>query len=74
MNTKVFALSLALAVFTASARAADTSSVIRDEGNTVIGPAIQGWPLLISNSVFNVVIVSGLSCLAMPLLACVFHN
>ena len=34
----------------------------------VIGPAIQNWPFLLRNSVFNVVVVACLTWLAMPLL------
>jgi uncharacterized protein len=39
-----------------------------------IGPAIQSWPFLIRNSVFNVVVVAGLTWLAMPLLTRVLHR
>ena len=40
----------------------------------VLGPLIQNWPFLIRNSAFNVVVVTCLTWLAMPLLTRVFRN
>jgi antibiotic biosynthesis monooxygenase (ABM) superfamily enzyme len=39
-----------------------------------IGPAIHEWPLLIRNAAFNVIVVSCLTWLVMPLLTRVLHN
>jgi antibiotic biosynthesis monooxygenase (ABM) superfamily enzyme len=40
----------------------------------IIGPVIQDWPFLARNSAFNVVVVAGLTWLAMPLLTRIFQN
>jgi uncharacterized protein len=39
-----------------------------------IGPAISQWPLLLRNAAFNVIVVSCLTWLVMPLLTRVLHN
>jgi len=39
-----------------------------------IGPVIQSWPFLIRNSAFNIVVVAGLTWIAMPLLTRVFNS
>ncbi|HXC35814.1 MAG TPA: antibiotic biosynthesis monooxygenase [Candidatus Acidoferrales bacterium] len=39
-----------------------------------IGPAIQNWPFLIRNSVFNIFVVACLTWIAMPLLTRVFNR
>jgi antibiotic biosynthesis monooxygenase (ABM) superfamily enzyme len=39
-----------------------------------IGPMIQNWPFLIRNSAFNIVVVAGLTWIAMPLLTRVFNS
>ena len=40
----------------------------------VIGPLIQHWPFLLRNSVFNVLVVAGLTWVAMPLLTRTLHG
>ncbi len=39
-----------------------------------IGPFIQNWTFLIRNSAFNIVVVAGLTWMAMPLLTRVFNS
>jgi antibiotic biosynthesis monooxygenase (ABM) superfamily enzyme len=39
-----------------------------------VGPMIQGWPFLIRNSAFNVLVVACLTWLAMPLLTRALHG
>jgi antibiotic biosynthesis monooxygenase (ABM) superfamily enzyme len=39
-----------------------------------IGPVIQSWPFLIRNSAFNIVVVAGLTWIAMPVLTRVFNS